>query len=87
MSIDNTTTEKYGVTRGDNLLHVYPTIDEAKQQHAHITQTMDSLGLTPDVDLVTVTEKVTYSKPKPYKEDAPVEPDTTEPDADTTDTE
>lgn len=74
MAIENSKTERYGVARGDDVLNVFGTIDEAKQQHAHISQTMVSIGLEPDVDLVTVTETISYGKPKPYKEPEPEQP-------------
>jgi hypothetical protein len=68
MTIENTSTEKFGVARGDEVLRLAGTIEEAKQHHDYFSRTMEQVGLTPDVDLITVTEKVTYSKPKPYVE-------------------
>ena len=83
--MDKTTTEKYGVARNGELLdRLYDTEGEARQQYAHITQTMEGIGLTPDVDLVTTTETVTYSKLKVIVDPEPEQPaedtDTTDPD-------
>lgn len=68
MAIENTSTSKYGVARGDDVLELFATVDEAKRQLAHIEDTMSRIGLEPDVDLIEVTETVTYSKAKAYKE-------------------
>lgn len=67
MAIEQTTREdQYGVARGTDLLDVYPTIQDATRQLAHIEAMMKRIGLNPDVSLVQVTKTTTYSKPKPY---------------------
>ena len=78
--MENTKTEKYGVARKGELIGVlYGTEAEAQQQHAHVSQTLENLGLTPDVDVVQVTETVSYGKPRviEHAENAPAETEPT----------
>lgn len=73
--MDSTKTEKYGVARNGELLdRLYDTVVDARRQHAHISQTMESIGLAPDVDLVSTVETVTYSKLKVIVDPEPEQP-------------
>lgn len=75
MSLDTIKNEKFGIARGNEVLvPLYGTEGEARQQLAHVSDTMRGIGLEPDVDLVTVTETISYGKPKPYKEPEPEQP-------------
>lgn len=74
MAIENRRTEKFGVVHNDTLLDVFDTVDQAKQQVAHYEQTAESIGMRPNHKVVTVTESVTYSKPKLYAEPEPEQP-------------
>lgn len=77
--MESTKAEQYGVARKGELLGVlYGTEEEARQQHAHVTQTLGGLGVdTSDVDLVAVTVTTSYGKPRVITEPAPTEEDPT----------
>ena len=79
---ENTTETRFAVARDGELISpLYDTLELGHQQHASIEQTMGSVGLDPDVDLVTVEVKTTYGKPKVYvppKDIAPAEEPATE---------
>lgn len=79
MSIENTTVEKYGVARGDEVLHLYDDTSSAYQQQHFIRDTMTNIGLEPDVDVVVVQVKTTYGKPKLHTFAEPEEPVVEEP--------
>lgn len=63
-AIENTTVTKFGVARGDDVLGLYDDVDQAYQQKRHISETMQQIGLEPDVDVVTVEVRTTYGKPR-----------------------
>lgn len=73
--MESTKTERYGVARHDTILSLHDTLEEARQQHAHVSQTMGNIGLESDVDLVSVTVTTTYSKPKLVKDEPEPEAD------------
>lgn len=80
-AIENTTVEKYGVARGDEVLELFDDVAQAYQQQHFIRDTMTSIGLEPDVQVVTVQVRTTYGKPKvhTYADPEPVVEETEEP--------
>lgn len=63
--MDKTSVEKFGVARqGEIIGTLYDTEQQARQQLAHVTETMTSIGLKGDVDLVSVTVTTNYSTPR-----------------------
>lgn len=79
-AIENTTVTKFGVARGDDVLGLYDDVDQAYQQKRHISETMQQIGLEPDVDVVTVEVKTTYGRPKVHVVTFDVEPEPAEQD-------
>jgi len=79
MSTDSTTEELLAVARSDAILsgfHADPST--AQQELAQYEANMRSLGLEPDVKLVTLTRRTSYSKVKDYTPDTEPTPDTVE---------
>lgn len=61
------TETQFAVARaGEIISDGYPTPTIAKQQLAHVSDTMRSVGLEPDVEIVTVEVKTTLGKPKTW---------------------
>lgn len=54
----------------------FTNVATAKQQLAHVSDTMRSVGLEPDVEIVTVEVKTTLGKPKAWKDPSLVDEDT-----------
>lgn len=64
-----TTQTLFAIARDADLISDgYTNIDTAKQQLAHFQDTMRSVGLEPDVTIVTVEAKTTLGKPKIWAE-------------------
>lgn len=60
-----TTTTLFAVARDLEIISDgYADVETAKRQLAHVQDTMKSVGLEPDVEIVTVEMKATIGKPK-----------------------
>lgn len=64
------TETRYGVARGEKLVHEELFIDVVSAQNhlSRVSDQMESIGLEPDVRLVEVEVKTSYGRPKVYKE-------------------
>jgi len=81
MAITNRKRTMYAVARGNELLYVEPTLQEAQRKLNYVKAVAARIGVTSDALIATVTETTTYSKPTPYN---PGTPTTPEPPADPT---
>lgn len=78
MALEPITDTLFAVARGDDLLTpLYDTEDGVTDALDRMEHTMRAIGLEPDVEIVELQRKTTYTKPKPYKAPETLDAETT----------